>query len=141
MVEGLEKTTARQELAVVVYDLTLLLIRLLLTALGAYAIQSQLRKADAADPDLDEARKKFYYAIAGYLLTILIGLFIPELPIFLFFAVAVFLLACRSALLLEPSSEGRDPQRNRERVPIELCSRGPAIVPMTREASWWRRLS
>ena len=75
MVEGLEKTTARQELAVVVYDLTLLLIRLLLTALGAYAIQSQLRKADAADPDLDEARKKFYYAIAGYLMTILIGLF------------------------------------------------------------------
>ena len=52
MVEGLEKTTAWQELAVVVYGLTLLLIRLLLTALGAYAIKTRLRKADAADPDL-----------------------------------------------------------------------------------------
>ena len=53
--------------------------------------QTRLRKAGAADPDLDEARKKFYYAIAGYLLTISIGLFLPELAIFLFFAVAVFL--------------------------------------------------
>ena len=40
MVEGLGKTTEWQELAVVVYGLTLLLIRLFLTALGAYAIKA-----------------------------------------------------------------------------------------------------
>ena len=40
---------------------------------------------------MNEARKKFYYAVSGYLLTILIGLFLPELAIVLFFAVAVFL--------------------------------------------------
>ena len=91
MVEGLERTTAWQRLAVVVYGLTLLLIRLLFTALSAYARRRHLRKAGAADPDLNEARKKFYYAVSGYLLTILIGLFLPKLAIVLFFAVAVFL--------------------------------------------------
>ncbi len=91
MVEGLEKTAAWQRLAVVVYGLTLLAIRLLLAALGAYALRKHLRKADAADPDLDEARKKLRYAIAGYVLTIVIGLFLPKLAIFLFFAIAVFL--------------------------------------------------
>jgi uncharacterized membrane protein len=91
MVEGLEKTTAWQRLAVVVYGLILLVIRLLLAALGAYALRNHLRKTGATGPDLDEARSKLRYAIAGYLLTIVIGLFIPKLAIFLFFAIAVFL--------------------------------------------------
>jgi uncharacterized membrane protein len=91
LVEGLERTTAWQRLGVIVYGLTLLMIRFLFAALNAYALRNDLRKAGAADPDLDEARKKFYYAIGGYLLTIVIGLFVPKLAIFLFFAVAVFL--------------------------------------------------
>jgi TMEM175 potassium channel family protein len=91
LVEGLERTTAWQRLGVIVYGLTLLVIRFLFAALSAYALRNDLRKAGAADPDLDEARKKFYYAIGGYLLTIVIGLFVPKLAIFLFFAVAVFL--------------------------------------------------
>jgi uncharacterized membrane protein len=91
MVEGLERSTAWQRLAVVVYGLTLLLIRLLFAALSAYVRRRHLRRAGVDDPDLDEARKKFYYAIGAYLLTILVGLFIPKLAIFLYFAVAVFL--------------------------------------------------
>jgi len=91
MVEGLERSTAWQRLAVVVYGLTLLLIRLLFAALSAYVRRRHLRRAGVDDPDLDEARKKFNYAIAAYLLTILVGLFIPKLAIFLYFAVAVFL--------------------------------------------------
>jgi uncharacterized membrane protein len=91
MVQGLERSADWQRLAAVVYGLTLLMIRLLLTALAAYAMSRHLRKADAADPDLDEAHKKFYFAIVGYLVAILIGLVFPEFAIFLFFAVAVFL--------------------------------------------------
>ena len=91
MVDGLEKTSEWQRLAVVVYGLTLVLIRVLLTALSAYALRVNLRKTDAVDPDLDEARRKFYYSIAGYLLTIAIGLILPELAIFLFFGIALFL--------------------------------------------------
>jgi uncharacterized membrane protein len=91
MVQGLEKSAEWQRLAAVVYGLTLLVIRLLFTALAAYALSRSLRKPGAADPDLDEARKKFYYVIVGYLLAIVIGLVVPELAIFLYFAVAVFL--------------------------------------------------
>jgi uncharacterized membrane protein len=91
MVEGLEKNAEWQRLAAVVYGVTLLVIRFLLTALAAYAFSRSLRKKDVADPDLDEARKKFYYAIAGYVLAIVIGLVVPEFAILLYFAVAVFL--------------------------------------------------
>jgi uncharacterized membrane protein len=91
IVQGLEKNADWQRLAAVVYGITLLTIRLLLTALSAYALARSLRKPGAADPDLDEARKKFYYAIAGYSLAIVIGLVFPEFAILLYFAVAVFL--------------------------------------------------
>jgi uncharacterized membrane protein len=91
MVEGLEKNADWQRVAAVVYGVTLLVIRLLLTALSTYARRGHLRKPGVADPDLDEARKKFYYAIAGYLLAIVIGLVFPEFAIILYFAVAVFL--------------------------------------------------
>jgi uncharacterized membrane protein len=91
MAQGLEKSADWQRLAAVVYGVTLLVIRLLLTALSAYVRSRHLRKPGVADPDLDEARKKFYYAIAGYSLAIVIGLVVPEFAIILYFAVAVFL--------------------------------------------------
>ena len=91
MVQGLEKNADWQRLAAVVYGMTLLLIRVLLTALAAYARSTHLRKPGVADPDLDEARKKFYYAITGYLLAIVVGVVVPEFAIILYFAVAVFL--------------------------------------------------
>jgi uncharacterized membrane protein len=59
MVQGLEMSAEWQRLGAVVYGLTLLMIRLLFTALAAYALSRSLRKPGAADPDLDEARKKF----------------------------------------------------------------------------------
>ena len=43
------------------------------------------------DPDLDEAHKKFRYAVAAYVFTILVGLLVPTVAIFLYFAVAVYL--------------------------------------------------
>ena len=91
LVQGLDKGTQWQRLAVVVYGLTVLLIRLLFAALGAFVRRRHLRRAGVEDPDLQEAQKKFLYAVAAYILTILIGLFIPKLAIFLYFAIAVFL--------------------------------------------------
>jgi len=91
MVEGLEKNADWQRLAAIVYGVTLLGIRLLFTALAAYALKGSLRKPTAADPDLDEARKKFLYAIAGYLVAIVMGFLAPEFAILVYLAVAVFL--------------------------------------------------
>jgi uncharacterized membrane protein len=106
MVEGLDKTADWQRLAAVVYGITLLVVRLLLTALTAYARKGSLRKPDAADPDLDEARKKFHYAIAGYVLAIVIGLLIPKVAIFLYLAVAVFLLVPLRSVVRAISGRG-----------------------------------
>jgi uncharacterized membrane protein len=106
MVQGLEKSADWQRLAAVVYGVTLLVIRLLLTALATYALSRHLRKPGVADPDLDEARKKFYYAIAGYSLAIVIGLVVPEFAIILYFAVAVFLFVPFRTVVREISGRG-----------------------------------
>jgi len=106
MVQGLEKSADWQRLAAVVYGVTLLVIRLLFTALAAYALSRNLRKPGVADPDLDEARKKFYYAIAGYLFAIVIGLVVPEFAIILYFAVAVFLFVPFRTVAREISGRG-----------------------------------
>jgi uncharacterized membrane protein len=91
LVQELNKGTSWQRLAVVVYGITVALIRLVFAALSAYVRRRHLRKTGVEDPDLQEARKKFYYAVAAYVLTILIGLFTPKLAIFLYFAIAIFL--------------------------------------------------
>jgi len=106
MVQGLEKSADWQRIAAVVYGVTLLVIRLLLTALAAYALRRRLRKHGVADPDLDEARKKFNYAIAGYLLAIVIGLVVPEFAIILYFVVAVFLFVPFRAVVRAISGRG-----------------------------------
>ena len=106
MVQGLEKSADWQRLAAVVYGINLLVIRILLTALTTYARNRHLRKPDVADPDLEEARKKFYYAIAGYLLAIVIGLVVPEFAIILYFVVAVFLFVPFRAVVRAISGRG-----------------------------------
>ena len=73
LVEGLDKSTAWQRLGVVVFGLTLLLIRLLFAALSAYVRSAQLRRAGVDDPDLDEAHKKFKFVIVAYVVIILLG--------------------------------------------------------------------
>jgi hypothetical protein len=52
--------------------------------LCAYLRRRHLRKAGVEDPDYQEAHKKFYFAVAAYVLTIVIGLYIPKLAIFLY---------------------------------------------------------
>jgi uncharacterized membrane protein len=91
VVEALHKSTAWERLAAVVYGLTLLVIRLLFSAMGEYARRKDLRRPGVDDPDLDEAHKKFRYAVVAYVLTILVGLLVPAVAIFLYFAVAVYL--------------------------------------------------
>jgi len=77
-------------LALVVYGLTLLLIRLLFAALGVYTRREHLRAPGPDDADLHEASRKFRYVVVAYVLTILLGLLIPKVAIFLYFGIAVF---------------------------------------------------
>jgi TMEM175 potassium channel family protein len=79
-------------MAAVVFGLTLLLIRILFSVMGAYARREHLRDSNADDADLQDARKKFRVSVIAYVVTILLGLLAPTVAIALYFAIAVFLV-------------------------------------------------
>jgi len=91
VVEALGRGTGWERLAAIVYGVTLLVTRLLFSAMGAYARRMGLRAAGGDDPDLQEARKKFRYVVIAYVGTILLGLALPSVAIFFYLAIAVYL--------------------------------------------------
>jgi uncharacterized membrane protein len=90
--EALDKSTAWQRMAAVVYGLTLLVIRLLGSALTGYTRREGLRQSGPDEPDAQEAHKKFRYVVAAYVVTILLALVVPMVTIILYFAIAIFLV-------------------------------------------------
>lgn len=90
--EAIEKTTAWQRMTAVGYGFTLLLIRLLFAALSAYVRRAHLRGPGVDNPDLLEARKKFRFAVVGYVITIFLSLLIPMVAIGLYFAISVVMI-------------------------------------------------
>ncbi len=81
-----------QRMAAVVYGCTLLAIRLLFAALGAYVRRAHLRSPGVEDPDLEEARRKLRFAVVAYLVTILLSFLVPIVAIMLYFAIAVVMI-------------------------------------------------
>ena len=90
--ESIDKSTDWQRMAAVVYGLTVLLIRLLGTALSVYVRRAHLRGPGVEDPDLQESRKKFRFAVGGYIATILLSLLVPIVAIGFYFAISIFLI-------------------------------------------------
>jgi len=90
--DALEKSTSWQRMAAVVYRLTLLAIRLLFTALSAYVRRAHLRSPGVDDPDLQDARKKFRFAVGAYVTTIILALLVPLVAIVLYFAIALVMI-------------------------------------------------
>ena len=92
MAGALNKSSDDQRVAVVVYGLTLLVIRVLFAALAAYAQRERLRQPRADDPDLQDAHAKFRFAVVAYGVTVLLGLLLPGVAIALYFALAMYLI-------------------------------------------------
>jgi uncharacterized membrane protein len=90
--DALEKTTAWQRMASVVYGITLLVIRLLGAVLSSCARREHLRRSGPDELDAQDAQKKYRYAVVAYVVTILIALLVPIVAIVLYFAIAVFLV-------------------------------------------------
>ncbi len=90
--EALDKDTNWQRMAAVVYGLTLLLIRLLFSAMSAYSQREHLRTPGTGDPDLQDARKKFVVIVIAYVVTIVLGLFVPVAAITLYFVIAIYMV-------------------------------------------------
>ena len=89
--DGLHNTGA-ERVAVTIYGLTLLAIRLLGSALDAYARREHLY---SPQPDGDETqgpRRKLLPVVIGYVIAILIGLVLPQVAVALYFGIAVYLI-------------------------------------------------
>ena len=74
------------------YGLTLLAIRLLGSALEAYARHEHLYSQGREGKELQGTQRRFLPVVIGYVIAILIGLALPVVAIALYFGVAVYLV-------------------------------------------------
>ena len=80
-----------ERVAVTIYGLTLLAIRLLGSALDAYARREHLFSQEEDREELYE-RRNLLVVVIGYVAAILVGLALPKLAVALYFGIAVYLI-------------------------------------------------
>ena len=80
-----------ERVAVTIYGLTLLAIRLLGSALGAYARRERLFSQHGDGEEL-YVRRRLLPVVIGYVIAILIGLAVPQVAVALYFGIAVYLV-------------------------------------------------
>ncbi len=84
--------TAAERVAVTVYGLTLLAIRLLGSALDAYARHEHLYSPRGDGEESLIAHRKLLPVVIGYVIAILIGLVVPGAAVALYFGITVYLI-------------------------------------------------
>jgi uncharacterized membrane protein len=77
---------------VTVYGLTLLAIRLMGSALDAYARYAHLYAPAKEGEELQSTQRKFLPAVIGYVIAIIIGLAFPTAAVALYFGLAAYLV-------------------------------------------------
>lgn len=100
---SLHQGIGAERVAAVVYGLSLLAIRLLYFALAAYSRARHLRQPGTEDADMRESGKKFRFVAAGYMATILLGLFVPTIAIAVYLAIALYLFIPFRSVIAELS--------------------------------------
>jgi TMEM175 potassium channel family protein len=84
--------TSGERVYVTMYGLTLLAIRLLGSALDAYARHEHLYAPAKEGGELHSTQRKFLPVVIGYVIAILIGLAFPIAAVALYFGLAVYLV-------------------------------------------------
>jgi uncharacterized membrane protein len=84
--------TGAERVAVTFYGLTLLAIRLLGSVLDAYARRAHLYSPQGDGDEVQSQRRRLLSVVIGYLIAILIGLFLPEVAVVLYCGIAVYLI-------------------------------------------------
>ena len=90
--DALHEGTDAERVAVTLYGLTLLAIRLLGSALGAYARREHLYSPQGNGDEVEGPQRKLLPVVIGYVIAILIGLVLPWLAVALYFGIAVYLI-------------------------------------------------
>ena len=84
--------TGRERVYVTMYGLTLLAIRVLGSALDAYARHEHLYSRAGEDEELQTTQRKFLPVVTGYVIAIGIGLLVPVVAAALYAGLAVYLV-------------------------------------------------
>ncbi len=84
--------TGAERVAVTIYGLTLLVIRILGSALDAYARHEHHYSPQGGGDEAQGPRRKLLPVIMGYVIAILIGLVLPEVAVVLYLGIAVYLI-------------------------------------------------
>ena len=90
--DALHEGTDAERVAVTLYGLTLLAIRLLGSALGAYARREHLYSPQGDGAEVEGPQRKLLPVVIEYVIAILIGLVLPWLAVALYFGIAVYLI-------------------------------------------------
>ena len=90
--DALHEGADAERVAVTVYGLTLLAIRLLGAALAAYARREHLYSPQGDGDEVEDPQRKLLPVVIGYVIAILIGLVLPWLAVALYFGIAVYLI-------------------------------------------------
>ncbi len=90
--DAIRDDTSGERVYVTLYGLTLLSIRLLGSALDAYARREHLYSTEQADEELQADRGTLVPVIIAYVIAILVGLALPTLAVVLYLALAVFIV-------------------------------------------------
>jgi uncharacterized membrane protein len=92
LVAGDLHQVSAERVAVTFYGLTLLVIRLLGSALGAYARREHFYSEHDDSGELYE-RRNLLAIVIGYVIAILVGLALPQVAVAFYFGIAVYLVA------------------------------------------------
>jgi uncharacterized membrane protein len=90
--DALHEGTDTERVAVTLYGLTLLAIRLLGAALSAYAWREHLYSPQADGDEVEGPQRKLLPVVIGYVIAILLGLVLPWLAVAVYFGIAVYLI-------------------------------------------------
>jgi len=79
-----------ERVAVTIYGISLMLTVILLMVLWRYAVRAKLVRPDADDEEVQLLTQRLTPGLAGYLILIVAGLFVPIAAVIGYFAIAVF---------------------------------------------------
>ncbi|BBY82587.1 hypothetical protein MPUL_37450 [Mycolicibacterium pulveris] len=81
-----------ERVATTVYGMNLLLTSFLLGALWRYAVRERLIRADATDAEVTTLSRQFVPSLTGYVVMMVVGLFVPLVAVLGYLAIAVYII-------------------------------------------------
>ena len=87
-----------ERVAVTIYGINLFLASVLVSALWRFAVRERLIRSDIADTDVRMITRRLAPGLAGYLVVIVVGLFLPVLAVLGYLVIAVYIIVPFGAL-------------------------------------------